>query len=198
LMICDLLAQAFLSCGHDHKEFWAEFWGFADIIDGYIRAKRATDMVEWLKFQEGAVIVGDGWDFIDKTGAKAIFKPSMPVVNACELFPQSQFTFNTSPYGYDIIHERVSIGLCNRSFVISDSNAWFDEHFVDVPQLFRFHWNRDLQEQLGDVINDPHVAEKADAGTGAQRIADTLFGHTQIPRLLNTAGAVRAFATDKR
>ncbi len=161
LVICDLLQEAFAACGYDYRDFLAEFWGFAGLIEGYIRTKRAADLVEWLKFQPGAIIIGDGWDFIDKTGAKALFKPSIPGSTSPDLYSQTQFILNTSPYGSDIIHERVNSWPCrHRGFVLSDTNAWWDEHFSDVPSLFRFRWNTNLDEQLQAALHDPHTPPK--------------------------------------
>jgi len=197
LTICDLLTEAFIASGHDPARYWAEFWGFADLIENYIRTRRAMRVVEWLKFQEGAVIIGDGWDFIDKTNTKAIFKPSVSGYEANRMYNQTQFVFNTSPYGYDLIHERIPLGLCNRACVVSDTNAWWDTHFADVPSLFRFHWGQDIAAQCAEAIHDPHAASAADSAIGARRVEEKLYGYNQMVRMPMIAEQVRAFAVGK-
>jgi len=197
LVICDLLAEAFKACGLDRAQYWNEFWGFADWIDNYIRCKRAADLVEWLKFQPGAVIVGDGWDFIDKTGAKAIFKPSVPALEARTLYEQAQYLCNTSPYGSNIIHERIYLGLGTLCYVLTDTNAWWDRHFAAIPSLCRFRWGEDWRARLEAALNDPQAGEKADSIAGLTRMIDKLNGTAQIPKIVATAGRVRDFAEQK-
>jgi len=197
LLLCELISNAFKACGFDPTQHWAEFWGFADWIDNYIRSKRAADMVNWLKFQDGAVIIGEGWDFIDKTGAKAIFKRGIPAEEGISVYAQSQFVFNTSPYGSDIIHERVIIGLSDYCCVVSDTNAWWDEHFANVPALYRFRWGTDYGPKILEFINDPTAADKAQTTIGFHRIRETLGGHKQIPQIMKIAKKVRPFAQQK-
>ena len=194
ISIGKLVMDAFVACGLDATKFWREFWGFAGWIEGYIRCKRAADMVNWLKYKDGAVIVGDGWDFIDRDGAKAVFMPSMPMERVERFYLESQFTFNTSPFGRDIIHERVFQGLGFHSFVVSDANQWWDDNFAGVPALYRFHWGADLASSLDEVIHDPHAAEKAMSPIGVQRIKEKLYGQAAIPAMVGIVEKVRVFA----
>ena len=197
LVLFDLLAEAFRTCGYDPQNHQADFWGFADLMENYLRAQRAAQFVESLKHQKGALIMGDGWDFIDKTSAKAIFKPATAAHSAIELFPQTKIVCNTSPYGRDIIHERVTLGLCNHALVVSDTNAWWDKHFSDVPSLTRFRWKDDLSAVLNTVRQDPELADKAASPCGEKRVRDTLFRDTHIDRMLDIAAQVRAFAAQE-
>jgi hypothetical protein len=197
LCLGDLLTDAFLACGHDPASHWNEFWGIADWMDKYIRCARAAALVDWLKFQPGAQIIGDGWDFIDKEGAKASFTPSIPAEQTYPIYIDTQFTFNASPYGKDIIHERVFIGLSTYGCVVSDTNAWWDEHFSDVPSLYRFHWGANFPARLDEAINDPHAAENAQSGIGARRIHDTLYKQTAPDAIRSIAEKVRTFADQK-
>ena len=47
------------------------------LLERYVRDWRSRQVVEWLK-NKPAVIVGDGWDSVDKTNAVAKFLPSAP------------------------------------------------------------------------------------------------------------------------
>ena len=196
LVICDLLTKAFNDCGYDTKDHWSEFWGFADWIDNYLRTKRATDLVNFLKFQEGSVIIGDGWDFIDKTGSKALFKSSITAVETFDVYSQSQFVFNTSPYGSDMIHERNILGLSLHAYVVSDTNAWWDKNFSDVPGFARFNWGKDYQEQILGALNDPSAEDKANAGLGGKRVYEKCYGVSQIPKIISIAERIRAVAEE--
>jgi hypothetical protein len=126
-------------------------------LDLYSRRKRALDFVEWLKFQEGAVIIGAGWDFIDRTGVRAEFRAPLPMHESFPLYEQSQFVCNTNPYARDHIHERIVCGLAMGCCVLTDTNAWWDKNFADVPALTRLDWGRPLDEQTG-IIHKPDVA----------------------------------------
>src|SRR6202000_1538721 len=61
LLVCDLVQELFGRFGLDRKAQFDLFWGCAPWRDMYLRRKRAADFVNWLKMQEGAVIIGSGW-----------------------------------------------------------------------------------------------------------------------------------------
>ncbi|MGB4100717.1 MAG: hypothetical protein WBK91_02250 [Alphaproteobacteria bacterium] len=145
------------------------FWGLAQVMDTWLRRRRAIDFVNWLKFQPGAVIIGDGWDAIDRTGARAEFSPSTTSWDTVSLYEQAQFICNTNPYGGDIVHERILYGMALGGCVISDGNAVLDQVFGATPALTRFDWQRPLDEQLLGVIGDLAAAEAA-AQTGRQAV----------------------------
>ncbi len=134
------------------------FWSIAQTMDIWLRRKRALDFVSWLKLQDGAVIVGDGWEGIDRSGARASFRPGVPAHATVQLYAQAQFIANTSAYGRDIVHERILYGLLMGGCVLSDSNAWIDQTLDSVPALTRFTWNQPLDAQLLPVLNDPATA----------------------------------------
>src|SRR5262249_5237891 len=142
----------------DHHKL---FWGIAQTMDIFLRRKRAIDFVDWLKRQQGAVIVGDGWDFIDRDGAKAEFRPSIPADEAFALYGQAKFVCNTNPYGRDIVHERILHGLLMWSNVITDGNAWLDHDMGDFTALRRFSWKHSLDDQLQPVLRDMEGARLA-------------------------------------
>ncbi|MBV8549611.1 MAG: hypothetical protein JO126_09165 [Alphaproteobacteria bacterium] len=152
--LCDLVAQVFQDVGYDRTVYDRQFWGIVQIMDLYIRARRSVDFVEWLKGQEGAVIVGDGWDFIDRTNARAVFRPTLPIEEAYALFADTQFICNTNPHGADIIHERVVKGLLNGCAVLTDTNSWWDARYSDLQALKRFDWSAGWQDRVQAHINE--------------------------------------------
>ncbi len=158
LEISDLVSDVYTHLGLDPIQLQDQFWADVRRLDRYVRWKRTIDFVEWLKIQPGAVIVGDGWDKIDTSNVRAVFKPAMNVFQSHAFYGMSQFICNTNPYGRDIIHERVVTGLAHNCCVISDTNKWWDENFTDVPALIRFDWSRSLDEQLGPAIENSVAA----------------------------------------
>jgi hypothetical protein len=171
--ICDLVQEVFDSLHAPRAENFDMFWGCAHWMDMYLRRKHAADFVEWLKMQDGAVIIGDGWDFIDKSSARAIFRPSVRLDNIWHTYRNAKIVCNTNPYGRDVIHERLVFGLLNQSLVISDTNAWLTTYFdgdyfqkCENRAVRLFSWAHPLDDQLQDFMNmDEEIAEaRADYG----------------------------------
>src|SRR5262249_34434500 len=97
LQLCDVVDGIFSTAGFDRREKERQFWGVIQTMDDYIRRKRAIDLVNWLKFQDGVVIIGNGWEFIDKTDAKAEFRPAASLDNVGMLWKDTKFLCNTNP-----------------------------------------------------------------------------------------------------
>lgn len=184
LQVCDLVQEIFDRLGIVRAEQFDLFWGCAHWMDMYLRRRRAADFVDWLKMQEGAVIVGDGWDFIDRTNARAVFKPSLDIDLSLHLYHQSQYICNTSPYGRDILHERVGMGLLNESIVIGDTNAWWDRHFGNVPALKRFSWGASLDDQIRPALDLPLEEAEAHALTGRAPAKEHFSGKDLVAKVL--------------
>ena len=163
LVLCDLVHALLMHFGYDPSVYRTQFWAVVQSLDYYLRNKRALDLVNWLKMQEGAVIVGRGWDSIDRTHARATFLPSIPLEESNLLYAQTQFVFNTNPYGADIIHERVVAGLMRKCCVITDRNAWWDKNFSAVPALLRLDMGQSLDDQISPFVTD-NAAERAATG----------------------------------
>jgi hypothetical protein len=192
LQLCDLADEVFGAAGIDRRAAERSFWGVVQTMDIYLRRKRAIDFVNWLKFQEKAVIIGDGWDFIDKTGARAEFKPSMSMYEVTPYYYQTRFFCNTSPYGRDIIHERVPLGLLGGACVLSDTNAWWDEHFSRVPALIRFDWGKVLDDQLQPALRNSDAMGWS--ATGPAAVHEHFIEGASIQPLLDLVAKVREFA----
>lgn len=192
-LLCDLVAEIFESAGFDRTTHEPQFWGIVQTMDIYLRRKRAINFVDWLKLQEGAMIIGDGWDFIDKLGAKATFKPALSVNQSFQLYGQAQFICNTSPYGRDIIHERAVYGLMMGGCVLTDVNNWWRENMSDVPALTLYDPGLPLDEQLASAITNSKAAENASI---ARSLAVGRFasGSTEITKLLELVEQVKCFA----
>jgi hypothetical protein len=189
LLICDVVRDLFIRSKFEHLVCKAQFWAVVQVLDLYIRRKRAIDFVEWLKFQEGAVIIGGGWDFIDRTGARAEFRPPIPMHQSFPLYEQTQFVCNASPYSSDMIHERVVAGLAMGSCVLSDTNSWWDKNFSDVPALTRLYWNRPLDDQL-DIVRRPELAAEASL-TGRAPALQHFWNRQNFERIISCAEQVR-------
>jgi hypothetical protein len=195
LLLCDLVAAAFAAAGLDHKNFTEQFWGLTRIVDIYLRRKRAIAMVEWLKRQDGAVIVGNGWDFIDRDDARAVFKPEIPVAETWQLYGQAHFCCNTSPYGRDLAHERVAVGLLCGSHVIGDRNHFWAQRFGDLPSLTLFDGDRPLADQLDPVVARMESSLTAyDTTIGQKRAADYFWCVPSLEKLIDHAHTVRTYA----
>lgn len=196
LNICDLVQEIYQSIQLDRRKDFANFWGITHWMDFYLRRKRAIDFVEWLKFQEGAVIIGDGWDFIDKTAAKAVFKPSLDGVESYKLYAQTQFICNTNPYGRDLIHERAVFGLFNNCCIISDTNQWWQSRFDEESAVRLFNWNQSLDDQIKPFVKD--IAAASRVSEAERATAMKLFSnHPFTNKLIETAAAVRKLARSK-
>lgn len=156
LSLCDLASSLFPKETFMDPNNQVEFWAMVKAMDLYLRHERAISMVNWLKHQKDAVILGNGWDEIDKEGAQAAFKPSVSAAEAYQLYRDTQFICNTSPYGYDVIHERIILGLMHQCAIITDRNAWIDQNLASTPNLIGFDW----QDKIDDVVL-PHVADIA-------------------------------------
>lgn len=188
--LCDLVDVILERHGYERTKYETQFWAVVQAMDYYLRRKRAIDFINWLKFQEGAVIIGDGWDFIDKANSKADFRPPIPADQVLWTMEHTQFFCNTNPYGRDLIHERVIGGLFKHCCVLSDTNAWWDAHFPHVKALTLFSWDRPLEEQLRSIIqNVPEAAIAASQGRYA--IAKHFESSTNIDKIISYARKVR-------
>ncbi|MDD3288190.1 MAG: hypothetical protein PHX43_04195 [Alphaproteobacteria bacterium] len=165
LQLCDLVDEIFTSFRFDRDKLKKQFWDLVRLMDRFIRHARAVSFIEWLKLQEGAVIIGNGWDFIDKTNARAIFKPAMNADKSHLLYDDSQIVCNTNPYGRDAIHERTLAGLASGTCVFSDTNSWWEKNCSDVPSLTLFNWNDPLDDQLQPRLANMGKAAEDAAGS---------------------------------
>lgn len=184
LQVCDLVQEIFTQFNVDRTEQFDLFWGCCHWMDMYLRRRRAADFVDWLKMQEGALIVGDGWDFIDRSNARAVFRPSLDIESCLQLYYESQFICNTSPYGRDILHERAGIGLMNGSLVIGDTNAWWDKHFSAVPAYKRFSWGDSLDDQLKPALDLSLDEAENQAATGCAPAEALFSGKDLVAKVL--------------
>lgn len=155
LSLCDCVAALFRQDTFYTPDVQVEFWALVKAIDLFLRAERAIKFVEWLKMQPGAIIIGDGWDFIDKKHAKASFRPTLDLHKAYALLPQTKYICNTNPYGRDVVHERLMLGLIQGCCVISDSNEWWDSHFANATAFHKINWEQPIEDQLRPRLNTP-------------------------------------------
>lgn len=189
LQLCDLVDEIFTAFGLSRDQMQDEFWDIVRIMDRSIRHRRAERFIEWLKFQDGAVIIGDGWDFIDKTNARASFRPSLSAYEAHRLYQETQIVCNTNPYGRDLVHERVMAGLGVGACVFSDSNSWWKQNAADVLSLTLYNWVDPLDDQLQPRLCDMKKAE--DAAAGSIAAYHKLFPEQDVSHIIRLAEEVR-------
>lgn len=194
LHLYDLVNALFVANGYDRETYSSQFWAVMQCVDYYLRRKRAILFVEWIKKQEGAVIVGDGWDFIDKSDARAIFKDSVPVQEAYRMTDQAKINCNVTPYGRDLVHERVTTGLARFCCVISDRNAWFDKNCSGIPALRLFSWAEPLDDQLEPWLRADTDLEKLSL-SARDAALKRFWSHDNIHKIISFAQEVRAYAS---
>ncbi|MGE3624307.1 MAG: hypothetical protein AB7H77_10620 [Bdellovibrionales bacterium] len=141
--ITDLVRDQYLAAGIDCREddkTWDDFVYIVRIIDQYIRDYRSNQLIEKTKHLP-VIVVGNGWDHIDKEKCKAVFKPSVSAVEFDQLVRRSKIILNSHPYGRNAWHERVFQGLESGAAVISDRTDFTDRHFSDLANFVGFDWS---------------------------------------------------------
>lgn len=143
LSIADMVHDQMLVLGLHYNQdvkIWEDFTYLVRVIDTYVRNWRSLQLVESLKHLP-IVIIGNDWDSIDKTNAKATFLPAMSTSIATQYSYRAKFALNTHPYARYGWHERVLNGLSFGSAVISDRTFFTDQHFSDLPNFLSFDWS---------------------------------------------------------
>jgi hypothetical protein len=128
------------------------------LLERYVRDWRGVQIVEWLKHKP-ALIVGDGWDFIDKTGASATFRASIPATECDQLYRDSRFVLNANPCFRDGYHERIICGLQSGAIAVSDRNRFSDHVFAKLENFVSFdwadaRWRENLDTRLTQIETD--------------------------------------------
>ena len=185
-------------CRAKHIEPYAGNESFLTIVlllERYIRDWRSLQIVEWLKHKP-ALIIGDGWDSVDKSDARATFLPSRPATECWELYKDSRFVLNANPFFQDGCHERVLSGLINGAVCVSDRNRFSDHMFSHLENFVSFDW-ADANWQLHlDVRLSEIEATGGDFDPGLTRQHLTAHFPTEpfVAQLLIAAQKVRAAA----
>ncbi len=165
------------------------------LLERYVRDWRSQQVVEWLKHKP-AVIVGDGWEHVDKTKAVAKFLPSMPATDCWGLYNDSRFVLNANPCFQDGCHDRVLSGLHCSSVVVSDRNRFSDHLFANLENFVGFDWaNAHWQEQLDARLADTEATGGDFDPTVTLRHLTTQFpAQPFVVRLLTAAQKIREAA----
>ncbi|MBV8650483.1 MAG: hypothetical protein JO255_03385 [Alphaproteobacteria bacterium] len=146
--IADICAACFAAADISWGDRKEVFCAVAANVDLYVRARRAERMVRFLMTQP-ARILGPGWDFIDKSGARASFHPSLPAGELFPLYAKAKVVASTTPSVRHGMHERVMAGMHSRSAVFSDLTPFARSLAPDYPAY------------LGADIDSPHFEEQA-------------------------------------
>ncbi|MDR3449116.1 MAG: hypothetical protein P4M15_05120 [Alphaproteobacteria bacterium] len=189
-----LAAEHCRAAGIETHDGDARFVRIVLLLERYMRDWRGSQLVEWLKHKD-AVIVGDGWDFIDKTDAKARFLPSMPVHDYWPLNGNSRFVFNANPYFRDGCHERVLAGLQCGAVAVTDRNRFSDNVFADMGNFVGFDWNAGWRERLDARITEIEAKGGGfDADGARQHLAAAFPAEAFVVRFLTAAKEIRQSA----
>jgi hypothetical protein len=193
LMLADFVRDGLAASGVDFRrdeKTWDDFVYVVRVIDEYLRHWRSNQLVEGLK-RLPVMIVGDGWDHIDKTGAKASFVPPIPALEAKWLFFRARFVFNTHPYARYAWHERVFQGIESGAAVITDRTRFTDEHFADLPNFFGFDWaDPEKFEKISAFMERTRHAP-LDMEPAKKRLAQRFPPNGTVMQMIDIAGKIR-------
>ena len=120
-------------------------------LDLYVRAERSTRMVRALS-RLPALIIGRGWDHIERSDARATFQPAIDASHLPELMADTQFVVNTTPNFSSGVHERVLNAFAARACAISDHNDYSRANLAGFPSYFGVEWHTDdLDDRLAEI-----------------------------------------------
>lgn len=192
LAVADVAATFFEALKLDPDDHAQAFGVVLRLTDEYVRAWRATEMVKFLLPYPAALICGDGWDHIDRDGARAVFVPATDITEVTNrYYVQSRILVNTHPLIRDYLHERVSLALKLPACVLTDTNAYVDRHLADLPGVCAFSWRENWRERAAAFIEK---AEKAmpDLQAGFDRLQSLFRLEPQLQAMLNAVKDMRA------
>ena len=193
LSLCKLARSLFPDDGFMDPNNQVEYWAIVKAMDLYLRGQRAIKFVNWLKQQENALIIGDGWDEIDKTGCKARFMPSVDSSHSMLLYENAQIVCNTNPYARDMVHERIILGLLNENVVLTDTNEQLDTVFGNTPSVLRFDWAKPLEESLDALLSE--ADRHQDSLPEARELARSRYVNIDyVPEIVRYVEETRRFA----
>jgi hypothetical protein len=123
-------------------------------VDHYVRSVHSTWMVEVLG-RLPALIIGRGWDHVDKANARARFQPAVDATALKGLYASSQIVVNTTPNFGSGLHERVSDGFAARTVVVSDRNDYARRALDPLPSYRGYSWSDPgWREQVAAMHDD--------------------------------------------
>ena len=124
-------------------------------VDLHLRALRASAVARAL-LPLGAIIIGRGWDHLDREGARAAIHPAIPAAELVPLYARTQFLVNTTPNFARGTHERPVNAFAARACAVSDTNAFMRERFSPIPTFLGLDWTApDLPDRLATIFYDP-------------------------------------------
>ncbi len=193
IVLTDFVRDGFAASGIDFRrdqQTWDDFVYIVRVINQYLRYWRSEQLVEKLKHLP-ITIVGDGWDHIDKTNAKAKFLPAIQAPEVDPLVRRTKFILNTHPYARYAWHERVFQGLESGAAVISDRTRFTDEHFADLPNFIEFSWSDSswpdrIASSMEEIRRKPY-----DCMPGRKRLAERFPPDATAVHMIDIATQIR-------
>jgi hypothetical protein len=150
-----LVLAAFDAEGISVEERVAFLNAVVNQVDHYVRGVHSTWMVEAL-CKRPVLIIGRGWDHVDKANARARFHAAVDATQLKGLYASSQMIVNTTPNFGSGLHERVSDGFASRTVVISDRNDYARRVLDPLPTYVGYDWtDPDWREKVAARYDDP-------------------------------------------
>ncbi|MDP9127366.1 MAG: hypothetical protein M3N08_03770 [Pseudomonadota bacterium] len=192
LNLADHVKERFARAGLDcaDPKIWEDFIYIVRVIDRYMRSWRSYQLVEHIKHLP-VLIIGNGWDYIEKESAAAQFLPSMSMEDVKHLLYRTRFVFNAHPYARHGWHERVFYGLEYGAAIISDRTLFSDAHFADLPNFVGFDWGDTFWPAKVKSAMARLGQQGFDLRPGAMRLVEHFPAHAISAQMLEIAHKAR-------
>lgn len=169
--------------------------GFTSMVmslDTYIRRMRATRLAQAL-LRFDALIVGGDWAHLDRTHARATFRPGCELPELLALMDRSRIVANLHPNNRYVPHERLIYGMQRECIVLSESSMHLAES-IGARRFAPFAWSESLEDQIADLMRDPsrHQNDVREAGIYAREVWSVGAGAASVRRAVDTYIALLA------
>ena len=126
-------------------------------LDAYIRYRRGNLVVQSL-LDYPVDVFGTGWEHIDWTGARAVFREALAWRSALQELPPYLGCLSINPLIEQSVHDRVFFALAAGVAPVSDGNAFAQVHLAMLDR-YRFQFTRDrITQAVEALLDDPAEA----------------------------------------
>lgn len=191
VLIADVVARRIGLPPEALRETNVNFWVIVRLVDEYLRSQRMTRMASFLKTVP-ALIVGDGWDYLDKTDSKARFVPAIDAAQVPRLYTQAKLMVNTNPYFDHSVHERVLYALTAGCYAATDLNSFTRDHLLSAPGVIGFDWGDGGWQDSLRAAFDRALSAGAPPPFDGAALTGFDFGHDFAATIIGFADEIRA------